>query len=304
MNSAALYFASGESLYPGAALLVLAIAGSTFSSKKWHFQLRNITAWLALALVIMACPPFPWIIDLIFLVAFGSWLIAWNTHAELKTFRTATASVLVSLMTVCSVSEWQHRSMPALSGLGTDHLVIIGDSISSGINSQITAWPTIMQQSTNVPVVNLARPAATAADGMVMADKLRPEDRLVLIELGGNDLITGLPSTDFGNCLEMILRKIAVHDRTVVMFELPLLPQRIAYGQIQRRLAKKYGVWLIPKRFFVRVISGPDATSDGLHLTAIGAQRMAGLVAQALLPVLKAARPQVGVRSQLFFTIL
>jgi lysophospholipase L1-like esterase len=76
------------------------------------------------------------------------------------------------------------------------------------------------------------------------------------------------------------------------MFELPLLPQRIAYGQIQRRLAEKYGVWLIPKRFFVRVISGKDATSDGLHLTALGAQRMASLVAQVLSPVLKPIRSE------------
>jgi lysophospholipase L1-like esterase len=72
------------------------------------------------------------------------------------------------------------------------------------------------------------------------------------------------------------------------MFELPLLPHKIAYGQIQRRLAAKYGVWLIPKRYFTDVIGGANATSDGLHLSEIGSRRMAALVAQALLPVLKA----------------
>jgi len=36
----------------------------------------------------------------------------------------------------------------------------------------------------------------------------------------------------------------------VVMFELPLFPHMIAYGRIQRGLAAKYEVWLIPKRFF------------------------------------------------------
>jgi lysophospholipase L1-like esterase len=71
------------------------------------------------------------------------------------------------------------------------------------------------------------------------------------------------------------------------MFELPLLPHKIAYGQIQRRLATKYGVRLIPKRYFVGVIRGADATSDGLHLTNAGAHRMAALVARALSSVLK-----------------
>jgi acyl-CoA thioesterase I len=71
------------------------------------------------------------------------------------------------------------------------------------------------------------------------------------------------------------------------MFELPLLPDRIAYGRIQRRLALKYGVSLIPKRYFTDVIAGREATSDGLHLTYLGADRMAAVVAQVLLPVLK-----------------
>jgi lysophospholipase L1-like esterase len=71
------------------------------------------------------------------------------------------------------------------------------------------------------------------------------------------------------------------------MFELSLLPNKIAYGQIQRRLATKYRVLLIPKRFLVDVIGGANATSDGLHLSEAGARRMATLMAQALLPVLK-----------------
>jgi lysophospholipase L1-like esterase len=76
-------------------------------------------------------------------------------------------------------------------------------------------------------------------------------------------------------------------ERTVVMFELPLLPNEIAYGQIQRRLASKYGVWLIPKRYFVQVIGGADATLDGLHLSQDGTRQMALLVAKVLSPLLK-----------------
>ncbi len=66
------------------------------------------------------------------------------------------------------------------------------------------------------------------------------------------------------------------------MMELPLLPQRIGYGQAQRRLARKYGVHLVPKRYFARVISGANATSDGLHLSEEGSRRMAQLVAEVI----------------------
>lgn len=70
--------------------------------------------------------------------------------------------------------------------------------------------------------------------------------------------------------------------RTLVMFELPLLPEMIPYGRAQRRLAKKYDVCLIPRRFFTKIVSGSDATSDGLHLSEIGARRMATLVTEVL----------------------
>ncbi len=68
---------------------------------------------------------------------------------------------------------------------------------------------------------------------------------------------------------------------------MPLLPNKIGYGQVQRRLAAKYRISLIPKRYFIDVISGANATSDGLHPSDTGARRMAALVAQALSPVLK-----------------
>jgi len=70
------------------------------------------------------------------------------------------------------------------------------------------------------------------------------------------------------------------------MFELPLIPHKVAYGRIQRRLAAKYHVWLVPKRKFIEVIRGADATSDGIHLAPEGARRMAALVADVLAPVL------------------
>lgn len=120
-----------------------------------------------------------------------------------------------------------------------------------------------------------------------MASKVTLEDRIVLIEIGGNDLLSGVPSHEFEQALEAIFLKVVAPGRTVVMFELPLFPHTIAYGQIQRRLAAKYGVWLIPKRFFIYVISGPGATLDGLHLSDAGAHRMAALVAQSLSTLLK-----------------
>jgi acyl-CoA thioesterase-1 len=144
-----------------------------------------------------------------------------------------------------------------------------------------------MQQMTGFEVTNLALPGAGVMEAQAMADKVTPDDRVVLIEIGGNDLLGGVPSDEFGRGLEAIAAKLAAPERTLVMFELPLLPHKIAYGQIQRRIAAKYVIWLIPKHYFVELISGENASSDGLHLSDTGGLRMAAIVAHALSTVLK-----------------
>ena len=197
-------------------------------------------------------------------------------------------ALLLMLVLALPAEEFRHRRMPVIEGEPIDHLVVIGDSISAGLDARVAPWPVVMQRVTGVQVKNLSRPGATITDGLALADGVTHEDCLVLIELGGNDLIAGEPSEGFALGLEALLAKLAVPGRTVVMFELPLLPHRIAYGQIQQRLAAKYGIPLIPKRYLARVISGKDATSDGLHLTDIGARRMALVVTEALSPVLRA----------------
>ncbi len=237
-------------------------------------------------MIIMACPPFPWTVDVVFVATFLLWYVATNLSVGRRTQRLATA-LLAAMLIVLSGFELQHRSLPLISGMPSDHLVIIGDSISAGIDPRVPPWPTVMQATTGIRVKNLSSVGAFTAEGLGMAAKVESEDRVVLIEMGGNDLMGGVPSVQFGRSLDAVLQKVTAPGRTVVMFELPLLPDRISYGQIQRRLAKKYGVWLIPKRYFTGVIGGANATSDGLHLLPEGTRRMVTVVADALGPVLK-----------------
>jgi acyl-CoA thioesterase-1 len=290
MNPVALYFASGDSFYVGALSLLLTILVSPNLKGRWMLLSRNVLSWVALAMMVIACPPFFWGVDAILLAAFFVWFIASNIADPSETWiglRMTAAVALFIFLLVLSALEISHRRMPLITGVSSDHLAVIGDSISSGIDPRTPAWPTVLQQMTNIQVKNLARPGARVAEGQAMAEKITPEDRIVLVEIGGNDLLDGTPSVEFEHNLELLLSKLTLPGRTVVMFELPLFPNRIAYGQVQRRLASKYRVWLIPKRYFVEVIGGASATSDGLHLSQGGTRQMALLVAKVLSPVLK-----------------
>ena len=296
MNPIVLYFASGESLYPGMVVLLMAIGSEPFLERKWPLRLRNIFAWLALTMIVMACPPFPWAIDGLFAATFLLWYLAVCSSFIRRAAFPASATLAV-LLIVLSLIELQHRVLPSMSGPPSDHLVVIGDSISAGIDPRVPPWPFEFTRMTGASVKNLSVVGAATADGLKMTAKVEAEDTAILIEIGGNDLIVGTPSSEFGHSMEEILQRVAVPGRTVVMFELPLLPDRVAYGQIQRRLAKKYNVWLIPKRYFVSVIGGANATSDGLHLLPEGTRRMADLVAQVFSPVMKSTPPKPEARS-------
>jgi lysophospholipase L1-like esterase len=105
-------------------------------------------------------------------------------------------------------------------------------------------------------------------------------------------MLGDVPAQKFERGLDTILAHLVARGRTIAMFELPLLPNKIAYGQVQRRLSAKYSILLIPKHCFASVISGTSATSDGLHLSNIGARRMALLVARVLAPVLTKQKPR------------
>ena len=176
MNPVALYFASGESLYLGVSLLVLVIVASPFLKKTWSPRLRNVGAWLGLMMIAMACPPSPLGMDLTCVCVFLLWFIASN-RAE-GTLRRVSTVILIELLLVLTVVEFSYRRMPLIVGKPSDHLVVIGDSISSGIDPHISAWPAVLQQRSGVSVTNLARPGAQVSEALSMAQELTPVDTL------------------------------------------------------------------------------------------------------------------------------
>jgi len=290
MSPVALYFASGESLFTGAILLIFTVTASLYLEQGWLARLRNTIAWLSLAMIVMACAPAPWWEYLLLLALYLVWYVAANRRSKTTVqfkLRATLAAVLSLILIMIVVVELYHRNMPRIAGRPTPCLAVLGDSISAGFASVGSSWPTFLEKNTGVVVKNLSQPGAHVADGVSMATKLSVQDRLVVIELGGNDLLQGSPTREFEQALDKLLSIVATPGRTVAMFELPLFPPKIGYGQVQRRLANKYSVTLIPKRFFIEILGSTKSTTDGLHLSIIGSERMAALVARFFAPLLK-----------------
>jgi lysophospholipase L1-like esterase len=159
-------------------------------------------------------------------------------------------------------------------------IYVIGDSISAGIGGKAEKpWPLRLSETTGIDVINLAQAGATVHSALMkQVPRVNIRKQLILLEIGGNDLFGPTPIKEFKQDLNQIISTLLKENHTVVMFELPILPWQYRYTRIQRELADKYRIPLIPKRFLAGIFSHKQATSDLAHLTETGHKLMADKV--------------------------
>jgi acyl-CoA thioesterase-1 len=126
-----------------------------------------------------------------------------------------------------------------------------------------------------VVVRNRALAGATAALAYDQARRANEPGALVIVAIGGNDVLGGTEPAKFAKALDVLLDRMCKDRRTVVMLELPLPPLGNAYGAAQRRLARRHGARLVPRRLLMGVRTSPDATLDTIHLSQEGHAQLA-----------------------------
>jgi acyl-CoA thioesterase I len=196
--------------------------------------------------------------------------------------RRIAASVLFVATAGMVLAELPHHFAPHVSVPNGGTIFVVGDSLSAGIGRKERCWPDVLGERLGVPVVNLAMGGATARTAMAQAESVDRPGSVVIVEIGGNDLLGGTSAVDFRSHLDELLSALHARGHRLVMFELPLYPFRNALGSAQRELAAKYGVTLIPKRFLTRVMGMADGTLDGLHFSQKGHDAMAEQMAEVL----------------------
>ncbi|HVT42828.1 MAG TPA: GDSL-type esterase/lipase family protein [Thermoanaerobaculia bacterium] len=215
--------------------------------------------------------------------------ILWLSYAfagfqnESQWLRRGVGAGLATLVLIAVVRELPYHARPTIDA-GSGPIYVIGDSISSGGFGETLPWPDLLARMTGLAVVNLAQPSETTRSAMQYQVPKLTSDRAVVLEIGGNDLLDGLPAGAFEQQLDELLGALRPEgsDRPVLMFELPIPPGRWAFGAAQRRVARRHGAPLIPKRLLVDVLLDPGLVADGLHLTDAGHRRVAQIVARSI----------------------
>ena len=179
-------------------------------------------------------------------------------------------------------------------------LVVFGDSISAGYGLDAgLSYPDVMQRSLDkekLPwrVVNQGISGDTTAGGAARIDgALALSPSLVLLELGGNDGLRGLPLTSTRENLEKMIVAFQGSGAQVILAGMTLPPNWgpdyiSGFEKIFKDLAGKYKLKLIP--FLLSDIITQDLRyfqSDGIHPTATGAEIVAGTVLKEIRPLLR-----------------
>jgi acyl-CoA thioesterase-1 len=173
-------------------------------------------------------------------------------------------------------------------------IVAFGDSLSAGHGLEAgLSYPDFLQKILDEKgykyrVVNQGLSGDTTTGGLSRIDQciaLKP--KIVLLELGGNDGLRGIPVTNMRQNLDTMIRKLQAAGATVVLMGITL-PRNYGedyikgFEQSYASLAKQYKLTLVP--FLLEGIWTPTGgvpgmmQEDGIHPTAKGTPVMAQTV--------------------------
>jgi acyl-CoA thioesterase-1 len=280
MNWLIHFFGSGTAFFSGVGFVLAAIAFLCFCQRKWAMRSASLVALFGLILIALSATPLPyWFYGIAGMVSL-LWLVA--ERSERKTIQKSRRwfrLTLVLLWSAGTLAEVPYHIAPTLKPAGRPTLYIFADSVTAGMGeNSIETWPNLLARSHSIDVQDHSQMGAKVGSMLRKVEKLSIGDGIVLLEIGGNDLLGSTPATEFERDLDQLLAKVCRPGRTVIMFELPLPPFSNEFGRIQRRLAKNYQVHLIPKRIFVSVLTTDGATVDQVHLSRYGHELMAQTV--------------------------
>lgn len=185
------------------------------------------------------------------------------------------------------------------SALAESKIVVLGDSISAGYGIEIgQGWVALVQKklppATRYTLVNESISGDTSAGGLTRIDRIlaQHQPEILLIELGANDGLRGLPPALLKNNLAEIVRRSQNKGAKVLLLSMRIPPN---YGKryvqmfydVYPQLARELDVTAIPFILEDVALVKDLMQPDGLHPNAKAQPLIADKVWQQLQPLLK-----------------
>lgn len=278
MNPIVLQLANGNLFFVGLVMIVAALFLRLWFEGRILGLVLRIGYIAGIVFVIFSATPLSiWLYCLWFGLCVAAALVVFSKKLSFQRKMLVSFTISLCSLVMCLVELPYHLS-PTIKASPKQLLFVVGDSISAGISVKDRAWPDVLADISHFKVINLAKPAATVETAMNQIAGIVGSNSLVLVEIGGNDLLGHTDSKTFYIQLDQLLGKLAAENSQIVVFELPLFPFCNAFGKAQRNLARKYNMILIPKHYLTDVFGLKGGTVDGLHLSQKGHDALANSI--------------------------
>jgi acyl-CoA thioesterase-1 len=177
-------------------------------------------------------------------------------------------------------------------------IVVLGDSLTAGLGlAQSEAYPALVEQKLRAAgydwdVVNAGVSGDTSAAGLARADWALDQSnvRILVLELGANDGLRGLPVAEMKKNLAAIIERAQGRHVAVLLAGMEAPPNfgpdyTVSFRQAYRDLSKQYNITLLP--FLLDKVAGNAGLNqgDGIHPNVEGARIVADNVWTALKPM-------------------
>jgi acyl-CoA thioesterase-1 len=177
-------------------------------------------------------------------------------------------------------------------------IVFLGDSLTAGYGlAKEDAVPSLIQkrlQGAGYPyeVVNAGVSGDTSAGGLSRLDwSLAGDVKILVVELGGNDGLRGLPVSELKRNLTEIITRAQAKGIKVVLTGMEAPPNfgpayTSEFREVYRQLARQYDVTFVP--FYLEGVAGIPSLNiaDGIHPNAEGSRIVEKTIWSALEPLL------------------
>ena len=185
---------------------------------------------------------------------------------------------------------------------GHPKVVVLGDSLTAGYGLlELQAFPALLQEKLNIDgyqweVVNAGISGDTSAAGLQRVDwALNQGDvRILILELGANDGLRGLPVAEMKKNLAAIIELAQEKRISVLLAGMEAPPNfgpeyTVSFRQVYRDLARQYNVKFLP--FLLDKVAGEPSLNqaDGIHPNVDGSKIVADTVWNVLRPMVDAA---------------
>jgi lysophospholipase L1-like esterase len=191
---------------------------------------------------------------------------------------------LLAVVVVLAVAGCGEKAPKLPKLAASDVIVAFGDSLTFGTGAQENeSYPAVLGQLIGREIVRAGVPGEVTAQGLArlpaLVDEHRP--RLVIVCLGGNDMLRKVGETEIRQNLRGIIKALKDRGIAVVLVGVPRPALLTSAPEFYAELAKEFGVPYEGK-VVTSVLYSAELKSDPIHPNAKGYRKMAEAIAELL----------------------